>query len=379
MKYYVGELASNHAPISNGKVLALLQQFQGGRAIDRVHRLLYPYFDRESSLLGEAGIHTVARDSKEDIRYDFYQGDGLISVDGTRYIDGTGIYETLSHKGYIRVRTTTWIPQNVDGLVRKIEVASQLRERRDIHIYPQIHLRGEIYRKDNIIFSKVNNYGQEIFLAVTCPEAEEWHYGDLEEGLEKAFNMNIGNEKTRGKELIEVTFPHPWLSHIPYEEELAKKLARLGRKPNLSFGANREVVSRKWSKPVHLIIGLGKSEAEALENLKKITAPDYLYKSTYNNWNKWLDSGTQPKISDHEVHYMWRLSNTMLKTCLQENELPVFIGYWRYQGGLWFRDGLWAAICLAITGHLEDSLEILKGFKKIVKKRNPIKNNSWNY
>ena len=72
MKPFVGKFSPNHAPIGNGRVLALLQQYQCGRPIDRIHKILYPYYDRNSSVLGEAGIQTVVRDPKLQIRYDFY-------------------------------------------------------------------------------------------------------------------------------------------------------------------------------------------------------------------------------------------------------------------------------------------------------------------
>lgn len=65
------------------------------------HSVLYPYCDRQSSMLAEGGIYHSVKDSDELLRYDFYEtwntphyfekATGYLSVDSTRYVDGAGL------------------------------------------------------------------------------------------------------------------------------------------------------------------------------------------------------------------------------------------------------------------------------------------------
>lgn len=364
MKYFVGTHPLDNVPVGNGRVLVLLQQyalrkfaepdmeqFIMRKPVDKISHVLYPYYNKESSVLGEGGIYVSVKDTRERIWYDFYEtwdspfiyekSAGYLSIDKTRFVDGTGIYEVVSHKGYNVVRTTTWVPQDINALVRKIEVSSYLKDRRKVDIYPQIHLKGENRVKDNMIISQVANHDQEVFLAVTCPESEKWHGGNFQDGVKNGFNNTIS----------------------PEMKETAERA-------NLSFRVRKDVLPEQWSDPVYLVIGFGGTEKEAINNLNQvISSPSFLYEDTLDWWNKWLTSGTMIKTSDRYLDYLWRVSKTILKMSIQNNGLMVYIGYWAYQGCVWIRDNVWVSMALSQAGHIKEALQILKGLKNIIRKR----------
>lgn len=342
MRYFVGYHPLDNVPIGNGRVLALIQQYSlreftekdmrqwtMRKPMDRISHISYPYYHKECSVLGDGGIYAAVKDSKERIRYDFYEtwdsqllfekASGYISIDKTRFVDGTGIYEVISHKGYNVVKTTTWVPQNADAFIRRIEVSSYLKDRRTVDIYPRIHLKGKVNKQDNFVISKITNHAEDVFLAIYCPESMELY---------------------------------------------------LGNHCNLSFMARKDIPRGGWSDPVHIVIGFGRSKEEAIANIKKIISdPGCLYKDTLQWWNKWLVSGTLIKTQNEHLNYLWRVSKTILKMSIQDDGLMTYIGYLAYQGGVWLRDNLWVAMCLSQTGHTKEALEILTGLKVIVRKR----------
>ena len=364
MRYFVGNHPLNNVPIGNGRVLVLLQQYglrefkeedmkqyTMRKPVDRISYIFYPYYHKDCSVLGDAGIYTTVNDSKERIRYDFYEtwnspflfekATGYISVDRTRFVNGTGIYEVISHKGYNVVKTTTWVPYNVDAFIRRIEVTSYLKDNRFVDIYPQIHLKGKIDIEDKFIVSKITNCGEDVFLAIGCPESKEWHFGDFQQGLKDGFNKRISG-----------------------------KIRFSPNKANLSFRVTKDVTAGRWSKPVHIVIGFGRNKKEAIANIKRvIDAPIYLYGDTFKWWNRWLASGTLIETSDEYLNYLWRVSKTILKMSMQYDGLMVYIGYLAYQGGVWIRDNAWVSMCLSQTGHTKEALQILNGLKCIIKKR----------
>jgi len=363
-KYFVGKHPLNNVPMGNGKVLVFLQQYAQRKfaepdmeqfimrkPADKISHILYPYYSKDFSVLGDSGIYVSVKDTEEKIWYDFYatwdspltyeKSAGYLSIDKTKFVDGTGIYEVISHKGYNVVKTTTWVPQDTDALVRRIEVSSYLKDRRKIDIYPQIHLKGEIIPKNDIIVSRVVNQEGEAFLAITCYQFKEWHGGDFQSGVKNGFNNTIS----------------------PGMKEITERA-------NLSFRVERDILPGEWSEPVHLVIGFGRTEEEAINNLNQvISSPSFLYENTLAWWNKWLTSGTMIKTSDQYLDYLWRVSKTLLKMSIQHNGLMVIIGYLAYQGCVWIRDNVLVAMALSQAGHLKESLQILYGLKNIIKKR----------
>lgn len=348
MKFFVGKESSNNVPLSNGKVLAHLQQYDQNRPVDRIHQLFYPYFDRASSVLGDDGIYSVAKDSREGVWYDpcglmrgeYGEGRGYVSIDNTRFVDGTGVYEVVSHKGFNRVRTTTWVSPEIDVLVRRIEVSSHLKDKRQIDLYTLLGLRGEVYSKGEVIIAAVTNHKNKIFVAIHHTGSDSWKCGEFVDGPGKEFGSwqkGMAKQRTSGK---------------------------------FSFHSRLEPVSGSWSKPVYLVIGFGESRKEALKNLEKARNDSTcLYKYTLDWWTKWLRKGFQFKGTDKEYNYLLRLSLVLQKMCIQHDGMMGYAGFEEYQGNVWIRDSIWVAISLARSGHLEESLQILRGLKSIVKKR----------
>jgi len=362
MNYFIGKHPANNAIVGNGKVLAFMQQYAGRtfeeeslkiytmrKPIDKISRVLYPYYDRASSILGDAGIYQSIRDSEESIGYDFYEtwdtphyfekAVGYLSVDSTRYVEGAGLYEVVSHKGFIVSKTTTWTPHNVDALVRKIEVSSYRKNERKVDICPQIHLRGKLSVRDGVVISEVTNYEEKHFIAVGCTEAAEWHHGDFHKGLESGFNNTIDPEERDDTD-----------------------------KANISFRVTKRVPAGGFCEPVYLVLGLGKTEAQAVENLRQVLAdPATSCTATLGEWNKWLASGTLMSTSDERLDYLWRVSKTVAKMSMQHDGAPVYVGYWAYQGCLWIRDGVWIAMSLIRCGHAKEALQILRKLKSVIK------------
>ncbi|MDY6914345.1 MAG: hypothetical protein SVT52_07815 [Planctomycetota bacterium] len=362
MEYFIGKHPANNAIVGNGKVLALMQQYAGRtfedkdlecyamrKPIDKISRVLYPHYDRESSMLGEGGIYQSVRDSEEAILYDFYEtwdtphyfekATGYLSVDSAQYVDGAGLYEVVSHKGVIVAKTTTWTPDGIDALVRKIEVSSYRKNHRKVDIFPQIHLKGRLSARDGIVISQVTNYGETYFVAVSCTEAAKWHLGDFHKGLNTGFNNANSIEQSNDT-----------------------------GKANVCFRATAQVPAGGFCDPVYLVLGFGGSEAEAVENLNKVlSSPARNCSDTLNNWNKWLTSGTSMTTPDKRLNYLWKVSKTIARMAVQHDGAPVYVGYWAYQGCVWIRDGAWIAMALARCGHNAEALQILRRLKSIVK------------
>ena len=381
MKSFIGRFAANHAILGNGRVMALLQQYQGGRPIDRVHRLIYPNFSRESSMLGEAGIHTVVRQEGQKIRYDFYQGDGYITIDAAAYLEGTALYEVSSHRGHIAVRSTTWIPRQVDALVRSVQVRSLARGGSKLEVCPQVQLKGKCCRAGDIVISEVVNYGETFYLALSSPESIDFHWGDYSESLDGKYNHNIESQAAEEPTFREVFNPdraklttcewsydelEPDFNMI--DEDLLVFAARTGRMPNLTFLTDETHNDGSWTEPVHLVIGLGRSREEAMDNYQAVIAsPDRLKSETYQESRKWLSQGL--KIHDQSREVLYNTSKTLLRMYRQDDGLIVHAGYWRYHGCVWVRDSVWMAMTLAMIGHTAEAREHLRILQKLLKKR----------
>ncbi len=372
MKYFVGMHPLDNVALGNGRALVLLQQYmlreyrekEGKRRdftglemkkytsrkpIDRISGLCYAFYDRDCNLLGPTGIYTSVRDKAQRLWYDFYETSeldntyektaGFLSVDDARFVDGTGIYEVLSHKTSIILKTTTWVPFGIDAVIRKIEVSSQFPGRREMTVFPQLHLRGTLKTKGDAIISEVENCGQNCYLAVGCTDAEGWHYGDFLQGTREGFSQRL----PRGEEPSD--------------------------RANLTFRVEREVLDGK-SKPVYLVLGLGRSDEEALDNYHRVyNDPDGALQSSLEEWNSWLGKGVQLSSSNKELDYQWRKSKSLLRRTTQEDGLYTYIGFLAYQKGVWLRDTCFIVIYLARIGYLEESLRVMRGLAGILKKR----------
>ena len=96
MNYFIGINQDNHAPISNGNVLAWLQQYDAGcRPVDKISQLFFKNFDMSSALLDNPGSYVLVKDHNEKVWYDPYgivqaklgQIGEIISLDSTQYIN----------------------------------------------------------------------------------------------------------------------------------------------------------------------------------------------------------------------------------------------------------------------------------------------------
>lgn len=377
MRHFIGRYPLNYAPISNERVMLGLKQY-ADRAYrstldpentsesdfiancpgtrkphDHIAHLLYPFHDHKCGLLDKCGISTALYDSQEKFGYDFYNEVGYAKLVSARYIDGYGIYEVESHKGSVRVRSTSWVPQptGIDAVIRKIEVASVRPFDRTLEVYPQLHLKGELRLDGNILINKVRLYegedtekngspAEDFYLAIECLQA--------------------------GKPFCGI-----WKRNVqPSGEQAIAIVDTCKEKPNVTYLATRTVQNEEWSEPVYLLIGIGRSEAQALDNLNAVKASrDYLYQATWTWWKTWHEQGLIPAEQDEQLNQVLRVSKTIMRMAFDEFGLTTYMGYYWYQGAVWIRDNSWIAMGLARIQYPDEAFRILSALRKIVKKR----------
>jgi hypothetical protein len=122
--FFTGRNHENNVPLANGTILAWLQQYDAGRPVDKLSQLFYPDYDLSSWILGDGGSTALVKLSHERIWYDPYglirdnpgQAGEIISVDSAEFVEGSGVYQVISHKGNIMVRTRTWLPPECGAL-----------------------------------------------------------------------------------------------------------------------------------------------------------------------------------------------------------------------------------------------------------------------
>lgn len=334
MHYFIGKNQNNHAPVSNGSVLAWLQQYDKGcRPVDKVSQFFFPNFDLSSSLLEEPGSYVLVKDHNEKIWYDPYgmvqeslgQVGEIVSLNSTRYINGYGIYEVVSHKGNTVVRTKTWAPPSKNALIRSIEVKTLRNNSSAASIYPVVHLRNIVQRINNTFISRIS---ENQWLAIAVTPTAEGVTGDIAKAV------------TGGQTTI---FEH---SLLP---------------TSLTFTIPAQPIpSKAYSPPVYQVFAAGTSKEEALQELEDALATiQQSEQQTLQLWETWhhetIDVGSLPPPLD----YYWKLSNTVLKMSLQKDGTPILIGFRPYQGNVWIRDSLWIVSTLALSGHLDDAVKAL--------------------
>lgn len=344
MHYFVGDNPNNHAPISNGRMLTWLKQYdENGIPIDLLNQIFFPDFDLMSTLLDERGSYILAKDENEKVWYDPYgivkqelgQIGQIISLDSTRYIDGFGIYEVVSHKGNTVVKTKTWSPWNRNVVVRAIEVGTVKGNSTNVEIFPIVHLKNISESIGNIFISRISCCQ---WLAVTTIPSERGQIGE------------IGQVVTKGKVTI---FEH---SSLP---------------TTLTFQAKVSVPNNNYSEPIYQIFAAGKTKEEAISELRFAAMNlENLYEQSITQWQKWHSKSDYilPKIPSY-LQYYWRVSNSLIRMSLQENGAPILIGFKPYQGNVWIRDGIWIVTTLALAGHLEEAVKGLYSLVSYLKER----------
>lgn len=334
MNYFIGKNQDNHAPISNGHVLAWIQQYDVGcRPVDKISQLFFGNFDLSSSLLDPPGSYILAKDLNEKIWYDPYghiqeklgQVGEIISLNSTKYIHGSGIYEVVSHKGNTVVRTKTWAPSKRNSIIRSIEVKTLRSNPSEVLIYPVVHLKNIVQRINNTFISRIS---ENQWLATTVSPSVEGMTG------------NISKAVTKGEVTIfeHSLLPVPLVFSIP-----AKKIS-----------------GPKYSEPVFQVFAAGTSKEEVLQELEN-TLVDIRQseQQTLKVWETWHSETVEIGTLPSKLEYFWRVSNTLTKMSLQKDGTPIIIGFKPYQGNVWIRDSLWIASTLALAGHLEDAVNAL--------------------
>lgn len=344
MHYFIGESPNNHAPISNGSILTWITQYdENNIPVDLLNQIFFPDFDLTNTLLDVKGSYILVKDENEKIWYDPYgivkqelgQIGQIISLDHTKYVDGFGIYEVVSHKGNTAVKTKTWSPWNSNIVVRSIQVSTVKGNTTDVEIFPVVHLKNISESLDNIFISRISCCQ---WLAVTTIPSIEGKTGD------------VGKAVAGGKV---TTFEH---SSIP---------------TTLTFHGKVSVPCNGYSTPIYQLFAAGKTKEEALSQLRwAMKNIESLYEDTLYEWEKWhnLSDGALGSLPS-PLQYYWRVSNSLLRMSLQQNGAPILIGFKPYQGNVWIRDGIWIITTLALAGHLEEASKGLYSLASYLKER----------
>lgn len=344
MYSFIGDNPNNHAPISNGRILTWIKQYEENYIpVDLLNQIFYPDFDLMSALLDEKGSYILVKDDNEKVWYDPYgivkqelgQIGQIISIDSTRYIDGFGIYEVVSHKGNTIVKTKTWAPWNSNVVIRSIEVSTVKGNATNVEIFPIVHMKNISEAIDNIFISRVSCCQ---WLAVTVIPSERGEIGDISKVVSK------------GKITI---FEH---SSSP---------------TTVTFNSKAFVPNNDYSKPIYQLFAAGKTKEEAISQLRfAIMKLESLYEDEISQWQNWHSESDEilAKIQP-SLQYYWRVSNSLLRMSLQENGAPILIGFKPYQGNVWIRDGIWIVTTLALAGHFEEAIKGLYSLISYIRKR----------
>ncbi|BAS28347.1 glycoside hydrolase family 15 protein [Limnochorda pilosa] len=340
--YFVGMNPDNHVPLGNGRVLVWLDQYESYRPVDRLKQVFYPDFDLSSASLGDEGNTVLVKDRAEKIWYDPFgvvreasgQLGEVVSIDETEFVEGLGLYRVLSHKGNTAVESLTWVPRRVDAVVRRFQVRTVRGNGSQVVIHPVIQLKNASRLGAHLYLSRLSETG---WLAVTCK-------GAVDSGAGLIADVVNDRRFTSGQH---------------------------GSTPtHVIFRCEQEVPRRTFSRPVYLVLAYGRSRAEAIAAVKQVLAsPDCLLAETRDEWHGWLASGTLVETGTPWLDHLWRVSLSLLRTSLQEDGLPVLVGFRPYQGNVWVRDSVWIARALAATGHLDESLRILRALRALVRER----------
>ncbi|OIJ21851.1 hypothetical protein BKP45_03920 [Anaerobacillus alkalidiazotrophicus] len=334
MKYFIGKNQDNHAPISNGNVLAWIQQYDiGCLPVDKISQFFFPNFDLSSAMFDTPGSYVLAKDHNEKIWYDPYgmvkeklgQIGEIISLNNTQYINGYGVYEVVSHKGNTVVRTKTWAPPSQNSLIRSIEVKTLRNNASKATIFPVVHLKNVVQRIGNIFISRIS---ENQWLATTVSPTAAGITGEV------PIAVTTGPVTIFEHSLI----PVPLVFTIP----------------------DQTIPHQNYSQPVYQIFAAGTTKDAAIQQLNEtLRTIRQSERQTLQAWEAWyretIDIGELPPPLD----YYWKLSNTVAKMSMQKDGTPIIIGFRPYQGNVWIRDSLWIASTLALSGHYEDAIHAL--------------------
>ncbi len=333
MHYFIGKNQDNHAPISNGSVLAWLQQYDSNcRPVDKVSQFFFPNFDLSSALFDEPGSYIMVKDHHEKIWYDPYgtvreefgQVGEIVSMNSARYINGCGIYEVVSHKGNTVVKTKTWAPSNKNVLIRSIQVKTLKTNPTTVSVFPVVHLKNIVQKINNTFISRISS--NQWLAAAVFPNS-------------KGITGDIGKAVTGGKISV---FEH---SLIPVP---------------LVFTIPLNVPNNQYSHPVYQVFAAGSTKKEAFLELQNVMKTiEKSEQHTLQEWEKWHSKTIKLNTLPPKLEYNWKVSNTLLKMSLQENGTPILIGFKPYQGNVWIRDSLWIVSTLALAGHMEEAVKSL--------------------
>lgn len=344
MHYFIGGNRNNHAPISNGKLLAWIIQYnENNIPVDLLNQIFFPDFDLMSAMLDEQGSYILAKDENEKVWYDPYgivkqelgQLGQIISIDHSEYIEGLGIYEVISHKGNTQVKTKTWSPWSSSIIVRSIQAKSLKGNATNVEVFPVIHVKNISERIDNIFISRVSCCQ---WLALTTIPSTEGEVGE------------VGQIVTGGKATI---FEHSSIT-VP-----------------LIFRGKVTVPRNRYSSPIYQLFAVGKTKQEALSQLSlAIKNIENIYEDSLDEWKRWhtVSDVLLNKLSP-ELKYFWRTSNSLLRMSLQENGSPILIGFKPYQGNVWIRDSIWIITTLALAGHFGEATKGLYSIVSYLKER----------
>ncbi len=354
-KFFVGRNSQDSVSLGNGEVLCCLQQFVDNKAIDWIKGIYFPYFDRDSELLGKEGSFIMCKDRDERIWYDpnaYMRGiepgewRGFVSIDNACFVEGTGIYEVCSHKGYNSVRTTTWVPSSSNAIVRKVEVSSHLLSERNIDVYvcADLNCNSNVEKigTNNIVISRIKNYS-EFFIGTLCIDADRVGRGSFVDLVRNDFKSQ--NAKS---------------SFFVFRKNI-----------RANYG--------KYGNPVYFIFILGFSKDDILKNAEEIlSSKDCFYSETLKSWKSWFVSPPNGLRENKKINYLWNLSQTVPKLCMQKTGEITYAGFEDYVGPVWIRDTIWVATSYAIIGQNRISKLILERLFRIIRKR-PDGNFHFNY
>lgn len=329
----------NNVPLGNGRVLVWLSQYDGYRPVDKITQAFYPDYDLSSSALGDEGITVLVNDENERIWYDPHgivrmrsgQLGEVVSVDHTRFVEGTGVYEVLSHKGNTVVRSTTWVPPGCNGFVRRFDVSTVKRNASKAWMYPVLHMKNVVKHAPMVYLSRLSELR---WMAVTTVNAVESDSGPVSDFL-------MHQKLTTGYH---------------------------GSMPgHVTFKSAASMPEGGFSDPVCVVVAFGANRGSALREMEKIQgSPDCFLQETLDWWKAWHEEGAILNTCDKALEYLWKTSLTLARMSMQENAAPVLIGFRPYQGNVWLRDAVWVSSTLAMTGHANEAKAIMSKLKSII-------------
>ncbi|MCF6094246.1 hypothetical protein L1765_09745 [Microaerobacter geothermalis] len=342
MPFYVEIDEDNHVPLGNGNVLVWMRHDLKNRAMDWLKQIYYPDYDLSSYLLSEDGVQIFIKDKGEKVCYDplglIQDHSGQlgepISIEDTRFLPDSGIYQVTSRKGNTVVQSETWVPVDKSGVVKEFRIRTVKGNGTEVIVYPSIHLINVVNRYEHIYVSRKE---ENCWLAVTVPDAIYSNSGDREKVI-RGTNFAVAEHGSRPL-------------HVTWKVE-------------------RTVKEGEWSDPCEVVIAMGSSEQDAVQQLNLLVNERITEKERVRcDWETWLENGVQITGKDPKWQYYWNTSLRLLRTSIQQDGSPIMVGFAPYQGNVWVRDGVWIIDTLLKTGHIKEAVQGLRRICSLLKKR----------